>query len=561
MKIKIKDLQKALLGIEEKSQLSPEVVQEALKEALTKAYRKQVGLDDVAVRVEIEKGCIELFHQREVVEEVYDDEMEISLQDARIVNVNAQLGDFIDEEVDFTKFDRGAVVLAKNVIKQKIREAEKLLVYEEYCDKVDEMVLGTVESAEEKFTLVNIGKTIAMMKKSDSIKGEVYAEGKKINVVISEVNKETKGAQVLVSRATPVFVRRLFEREVPEIYNGIIEIKAIARSAGERCKIAVYSHNENIDPIGACIGPRGSRVQTIINELHGEKIDIFEWSDNISELIKNALSPSTALAVFPNQDPSVRNGLIVVVPDNQLSLAIGKQGKNARLAVKLSNRKIDIKSESEMVEYNEKFNVDYMELAKQMEAEYQAKKEEERAYRQKQKSEELRNAVEEVMDVEDVQFEYAQEEEIVLVEEDENAPAATLFEKEQKEAEVPAEEIVVEEEIVEEVDEMEEAARIAKEKRKEKTASDIKEYTSKFENFANATKKEEAPVKAKKKKEVVEEEFVEEEAQEEVKEKKYENMRIIYSEEELAEIEEAEDEEAWYDEDVDYEEYDEYYDD
>ncbi|MBQ0065829.1 MAG: transcription termination/antitermination protein NusA [Firmicutes bacterium] len=559
--MKIKDLQKALLGIEEKSQLSPEVVQEALKEALTKAYRKQVGLDDVAVRVEIEKGCIELFHQREVVEEVYDDEMEISLQDARIVNVNAQLGDFIDEEVDFTKFDRGAVVLAKNVIKQKIREAEKLLVYEEYCDKVDEMVLGTVESAEEKFTLVNIGKTIAMMKKSDSIKGEVYAEGKKINVVISEVNKETKGAQVLVSRATPVFVRRLFEREVPEIYNGIIEIKAIARSAGERCKIAVYSHNENIDPIGACIGPRGSRVQTIINELHGEKIDIFEWSDNISELIKNALSPSTALAVFPNQDPSVRNGLIVVVPDNQLSLAIGKQGKNARLAVKLSNRKIDIKSESEMVEYNEKFNVDYMELAKQMEAEYQAKKEEERAYRQKQKSEELRNAVEEVMDVEDVQFEYAQEEEIVLVEEDENAPAATLFEKEQKEAEVPAEEIVVEEEIVEEVDEMEEAARIAKEKRKEKTASDIKEYTSKFENFANATKKEEAPVKAKKKKEVVEEEFVEEEAQEEVKEKKYENMRIIYSEEELAEIEEAEDEEAWYDEDVDYEEYDEYYDD
>lgn len=561
MKIKVKDLQKALMGIEEKSQLSQEVVEDALKEALTKAYRKQVGLDDVQVRVEIEKGCIELFQLREVVEEVFDDEMEISLEDAKAINPRAQLGDFIDEEVDFTQFDRGAVVLAKNVIKQKIREAEKNLVFEEYSDKIEEMVLGTVESAEEKFTLVNIGKTIAMMKKSDSIKGEKYVDGQKIYVVISQVNKETKGAQVLVSRATPVFVRRLFEREVPEIYQGIIEIKAIARSAGERCKIAVYSHNENIDPIGACIGPRGSRVQTIINELNGEKIDIFEWSDNIAELIKNALSPSTSLAVFPDQDPAKKNGLVVVVPDNQLSLAIGKQGKNARLAVKLSNRKIDIKAESEMEAYNEQYGVDYKQLAKQMEEEYLAQKEQERAYKQKQKSEELKNADVEVMDVNDVQFEYAQEEEIFL-DEEENTTATTLFEKEQEEAVEVVEEVEeVEEEKV--VDEMEEAARIAKEKRKEKTAADMQGYTSKFENFAEAGKKEDTTVKAKKKKEVVEEEelatSVDEEVTEE-KEKKYENMKVIYSEEELAEIEEDE-EEAWYDEDVDYEEYDEYYDD
>ena len=333
MKLKVDTLQKALQGIENDRQLSSEIVEDALREALTKAYRKHIEIPDAYVEVVIEDGIIHIYHQRKVVEDVEDDELEISLEDARKVNKNIQLDDFVNEEVDFTTFDRAAVVLAKNVMKQKIREAEKAQVYEEYCDKLDEMVLGVVETVEEKFVIVNIGKTLAMLKKSQQIPTEKYYEGQKLLVVITEVNKETKGAQVLVSRATPVFVRRLFEREVPEIYNGIIEIKAIARDPGERCKIAVYSHNENIDPIGACIGPRGSRVQTIINELNGEKIDIFEWSDNISELIENALSPSEAVAVIPNEN--VKDGLIVVVPDSQLSLAIGKRGKNARLAVKL----------------------------------------------------------------------------------------------------------------------------------------------------------------------------------------------------------------------------------
>ena len=216
--------------------------------------------------------------------------------------------------------------------------------------------------------------------------------------MITEVNKETKGAQVLVSRATPVFVRRLFEREVPEIYNGIIEIKAIARDPGERCKIAVYSHNENIDPIGACIGPRGSRVQTIIEELNGEKIDIFEWSDNISELIANALSPSVGVAVIPNEN--VKDGLIVVVPDNQLSLAIGKRGKNARLAVKLTNHKIDIKSESEMQE----LGIDYMAISAKMQEEYEEKKAKERAYKQQQKIEELKSNETEIENIDVADF-------------------------------------------------------------------------------------------------------------------------------------------------------------
>ena len=539
-KIKVKDIAKALQGIETDRKLTKEIVEDALKEALTKAYRKHIEIPDAYVRVDIIDDTIHIYHERMVVEEVEDDELEIELEEARKENPNIQLGDMVDEEVDFTDFERAAVVLAKNVMKQKIREAEKALVYEEYCDKVDEMVLGTIETVEEKFVVVNIGKTYAVMKKSDQIPTEHYKEGDNILVVITEVNKETKGAQVLVSRATPVFVRRLFEREVPEIYNGIIEIKAIARDPGERCKIAVYSHNENIDPIGACIGPRGSRVQTIINELHGEKIDIFEWSDNISELIANALSPSVGVAVIPNE--TVKDGLIVVVPDNQLSLAIGKRGKNARLAVKLTNHKIDIKSETEMQE----LGIDYMAISAKMQQEYEEKKAKERAYKQQQKIEELKSNESEIENIDVADFTY-EDEEVDAVEEH---AEDTLFEKENT---------VKETEQEKEIDEMEEAARIAKQNRKEKTAADVKEYTSKFESMADASNKQEEVVsKPKKEKEKVEEE----KKPVEVKKFNYEDMKPIYSEEELAEIEEQEYEEenAW-DDDVDYEEYDEYYDD
>ena len=535
-KIKVADLAKALQGIETDRQLTKEIVEDALKEALTKAYRKHIEIPDAYVRVDVEDGTIHIYHERMVVEEVEDDELEIELEEAQKENPNIQLGDMVGEEVDFTDFDRAAVVLAKNVMKQKIREAEKALVYEEYCDKVDEMVLGTIETVEEKFVIVNIGKTFAMMKKSAQIPTEHYKEGDNILVVITEVNKETKGAQVLVSRATPVFVRRLFEREVPEIYNGIIEIKAIARDPGERCKIAVYSHNENIDPIGACIGPRGSRVQTIIEELNGEKIDIFEWSDNISELIANALSPSVGVAVIPNEN--VKDGLIVVVPDNQLSLAIGKRGKNARLAVKLTNHKIDIKSESEMQE----LGIDYMAISAKMQEEYEEKKAKERAYKQQQKIEELKSNETEIENIDVADFTY-EDEEVDAVEEHSQD---TLFEKEN----------TVEEK---EVDEMEELARIAKQNRKEKTAADVKEYTSKFESMADASNKQEEVASKPKK---VEEKPAEEKKPVEVKKFNYEDMKPIYSEEELAEIEEQEYEEenAW-DDDVDYEEYDEYYDD
>ena len=306
---------------------------------MTKAYRRHIDIPEVQVRVDIVNGTIHIYHERVVVEEVEDDELEVQLDEIQNENPNIKIGDIVDEEVDFKDFDRAAVVLAKNVMKQKIREAEKALV-----DKVDEMVLGTIETVEEKFVIVNIGKTLAVMKKSAQIPTEHYKEGDNILVVITEVNKETKGAQVLVSRATPVFVRRLFEREVPEIYNGIIEIKAIAREAGERCKIAVYSHNENIDPIGACIGEKGSRIANIINELHGEKIDIVNWDENPGNFIQNALSPAKIVAVFADPDEKTAK---VVVPDYQLSLAIGKEGQNARLAARLTGYKIDIKSETQ----------------------------------------------------------------------------------------------------------------------------------------------------------------------------------------------------------------------
>ena len=347
--MKLKDFMAAMQAIESDRKLPQEVVVEALQEALAKAFRKHIEIPDALVRVDVNEktGNIKVYQQRTIVETVEDDELEISLEDAKKINQELELDGVVEEEVDITQLGRAAVILAKNVMKQKIREAEKLIVYEEYCDKVDEMVVGTIESVEEKFCIVNIGKTLALMPKNQQIPNERYHEGDRIRVVIIEVNKETKGAQVLVSRGDATLVKRLFEKEVPEIFQGVIEIKAIAREAGERTKMAVYSHNENIDPIGACIGPRGQRVQVIINELGGEKIDIINWDENAAQFIENALSPSKVIFVAVDDD---EHSALVVVPDSQLSLAIGKAGQNARLTAKLTGYKIDIKSESQAEE-------------------------------------------------------------------------------------------------------------------------------------------------------------------------------------------------------------------
>ncbi len=548
--MKLKDLLKAMHAIEEDRALSVDIVTSALKEALTKAYRKHVEMPDALVDVVVNErtGEIKVYAQKTVVEVVEDDEFEISVEDAKEIKTDAELGEAVNiNEINIAEFGRAAVILAKNVLRQKIKEAEKQSVYDEYIDKLQDMVIGTIESVEEKFCVVNIGKTLALMPRVAQIPGEIYKEGQRIRVVITEVNKETKGAQVLVSRADASLVKRLFEKEVPEIYQGIVEIKEIAREPGERCKMAVYSRNENVDAIGSCIGPRGSRVSGIIEELNGEKIDIFEWSEDVTELIKNALAPAQIVAVIPNPE---KKGLLVVVSDSQLSLAIGKKGKNARLAVKLTNSKIDIKSESEVAA----LGVDYKAIYEKQQAELAAKLAEKRAKAQQEHFEARKETETNVFDEELFEeIEYVEEvEEVVEVED-------TLAAKEEKVAEEVVETVEEKEET-----ELEKAARIAKEK-KAKEGLDIaskQEYVSKFESIAGTAKTQTTTVKRKKKQVNVEED------EEIVRKptfdlKKEYDMKPIYSEEELEEIARREEEELendWINEDIDFDEYDEYYD-
>ena len=271
MEIKYTQLLNAIRGVEDDKNVPENIVLEALTEAVAKAFKKDSELQDIEVKAEINKKSktIDIYQYYNVVEEVEDDELEISLEDAKKIDSNAALGGQVREKKEITSMSRAAASLAKNVFRQKIREAEKVAVYNEYIDQKDEMVIGTVESVKDKFTLISLGKTVALLSKSAEIPHEKLTEGQSIRVVITDVQKETKGSQVLVSRADATLVKRLFEKEVPEIYQGVVEIKSIAREAGERTKMAVLSHNPDVDPIGSCIGPRGSRVQKIIDELHG----------------------------------------------------------------------------------------------------------------------------------------------------------------------------------------------------------------------------------------------------------------------------------------------------
>ncbi|MCI8272402.1 MAG: transcription termination/antitermination protein NusA [Erysipelotrichaceae bacterium] len=542
----LKDFMEAMQAIESDRKLSKEIVVDALQEALAKAFRKHIEIPDALVRVDINErsGDIHVYQQRSVVENVEDDELEISLKDAKAIKEDYELNDLVDTEVSIANLGRAAVILAKNVMKQKIREAEKQVVYDEYCDKVEDMVIGLIESVEEKFVVVNIGKTLALMPKNQQIPGERYRDGEKIRVVITEVNKETKGAQVIVSRSDATLVKRLFEKEVPEIFQGIIEIKAIAREAGERTKMAVYSKNENIDPIGACIGPRGQRVQVIIEELGGEKIDIFEWSEDVTELIKNALAPAEVLAVIPNEER--KNGLLVVVNDSQLSLAIGKKGKNARLAVKLTGNKIDIKSETDMAAAG----IDWKEIAIRQREEFIRLQEEERLRKQLEIFEE-NNRPQENVSVEEADFAYrdveieevADEEEVLK--EDHKAVIEEIKPEEKKETD------------------LERAARIAKEKQRQEGLN-IKEkqtYVSKFEDIAGAPVKQEEKPSYKKAKKYEDKEEPKRKATFDLTNKDYE-LKPIYSEEELEEIANQEQQEAendWINDDIDFDEYDKYY--
>ncbi|TXT16915.1 MAG: nusA [Erysipelotrichaceae bacterium] len=499
----VKEFIEALAGIENRK-LPKEIVIEALKEALSKAYKKHIEIPDALVRVDIDEktGELNVYQQYNVVEEVDDDELEISLADAVQTKADIQVGDLFNVKKSIDDLGRAAAILAKNVLKQKIREAEKQSVYDEYIDKKDEMVIGIIESVEEKFVVVNL------------------KDGQKIRLVITEVTKETKGAQVLVSRADAKLVKRLFEKEVPEIYQGIVEIKAIAREAGERTKMAVHSKREDVDAIGACIGPRGSRVQVVIQELGNEKIDIFEWSENTVELIKNSLSPAQIIGVLQTRE---RKGLLVVVEDNQLSLAIGKKGKNARLAVRLTGQRIDIKSRTEM----DKLDYDWKQAIQDYAFEVQAAILEKAAKKAEDERAKLR------AEADAIAAEKALREPEPIVE--------VIHEPKDKPV-VKAEPVKV--------------------KKVKKPLERKTEYVSKYETLAEAAKpapKVEAVIKRRPSKKEEEERKLR--SADIRKDKDYE-IKIEYTPEELAEIEKLNQQvEPVFDEDIDYDQYDEFYED
>ena len=532
-----KAIYRAMNQLEDNRKISKEIVVEALKEAMAKAYRKHIDIPDVQVRVDINEknGEMKLYQLYTVVEEVEDDELEVSLEEVKRLGLSLELGDLYEVQKPIDDLGRAAALLAKNVMKQKIREAEKQAVYDEYIDLLDEMVIGLVESVEEKFVVVNLGKTMALMPRAAQIPNEVYREGQNIRVVITECNKETKGAQVLVSRADAKLVKRLFEKEVPEIYEGVVEIKAIAREAGERCKMAVYSSDPNVDPIGACIGPRGSRVSAIIEELHGEKIDIFEWSENVQELIKNALAPAQVLGVIPSSD---KKSLMVIVEDNQLSLAIGKKGKNARLACRLTGKKIDIKTQTEVEENGIDWKLAMIEFAA----------EQQRLAREK--------AAAKLLEEQALAAEEAEVEETVVEEVIAETVEETALEEVETVEDAVEETVEVVEEVKSEVEPVQEAEET---KRAKKPVVKKDTYVSKFEKiFDNKPAQSEAA--PKKRRNTKQDEDRKLRPAELKKDKDYE-FKPIYSEEELEEIKRNEevDEYEFYDE-IDYDEFDEFYD-
>ena len=346
-----KELVKAMQVLEEEKGISRQVIKEALESALALAYKKNYDqAQNVEVQFDENKGTIKVYSVKEVVETNYDSTLEISLEEALKINRAYEIGDKIKFEVTPKDFGRIATQTAKHVIMQRIREAERENIFEEFSQYVDEIMTGTVERQDHRFIYVNIGRVEAIMPLGEQIPSEQFEPDQRIKVYVAKVDKTSKGPQIVVSRAHNDFLRRLFEQEVPEIYDGTVEVMAIAREAGDRAKVAVRSRDKNIDPVGTCVGPRGQRVQAIVNELNGENMDIIEWNEDPVVFIQNALSPAQVLKVDFNEEA---HACIVVVPDNQLSLAIGKRGQNARLAARLTPYKIDIKSESSYADYLE----------------------------------------------------------------------------------------------------------------------------------------------------------------------------------------------------------------
>ena len=323
--------------------ISPDVIIDALEAALSAAYKKNFNsAQNVEVLIDREKGNVKVMAQKQVVEAVENDIEEICLDDAKAISAHYQIGDVVNVEVTPKNFGRIAAMTAKQVVTQRIREAERGIIYSEYTEKTNELITGTITRIERGTVFVDIGKIEAILPVNEQTPGEEYELQQTIRCYVSEVKNGTKGTQIILSRTHPGLVRKLFETEVPEIAEGIVEIKSIAREGGSRTKIAVHSNDPNVDPQGACIGPKGLRVQNIGDELGDEKIDIVKWSEDPAEFITASLSPSKVISVDVNEEEKSAS---VVVPEYQLSLAIGKSGQNVRLAAKLTGWKIDISAE------------------------------------------------------------------------------------------------------------------------------------------------------------------------------------------------------------------------
>ncbi len=353
----------ALGELEKEKGISKDVLVEAIEMALVSAYKKNYGTaENVRVNIDREEGDIVVLMRMEIVDEIEDTMTQITIEEAREIDPRYEVGDAIEYQVTPKDFGRIAAQTAKQVIVQRIREAERGMIFDDYITRQGELITGTIQRISNDTIFVNMGKTEGILSVTEQVPGEHYMINDRMKFYIMDVKRTSKGPQVYLSRSHPGLVRRLFELEVAEISEGVVEIKNVAREAGSRTKMAVYSSDENVDPIGACVGPRGARVQTVVDELFGEKIDIIEWNEDPRVLITNVLSPAKVEDVIPAEDGT--KAAIAVVPDYQLSLAIGKEGQNVRLAAKVSGWKIDIKShtqyfgEAPRIQYVEEENGD-----------------------------------------------------------------------------------------------------------------------------------------------------------------------------------------------------------
>ncbi|MGN1400408.1 MAG: transcription termination factor NusA [Bacillus sp. (in: firmicutes)] len=339
------ELLDALNLLEKEKGISRDVIIEAIEAALVSAYKRNFNqAQNVRVDLNLANGSMRVLARKDVVDQVFDSRLEISVEDARQINPNYQVEDVVEMEVTPKDFGRIAAQTAKQVVTQRVREAERGIIYSEFIDREEDIMNGIVQRVDNRYIYVSLGKIEALLPVSEQMPNEQYKPHDRIKVFITKVEKTSKGPQIFVSRTHPGLLKRLFETEVPEIFDGTVEIKSVAREAGDRSKISVSTDVPNVDPVGACVGQKGQRVQVIVNELKGEKIDIVRWSEDPVEFVANALSPSKVLEVMVNEEEKATT---VIVPDYQLSLAIGKRGQNARLAAKLTNWKIDIKSETD----------------------------------------------------------------------------------------------------------------------------------------------------------------------------------------------------------------------